>query len=64
MKYKLVPAIVSTGNTCFGCVGFRGPVETCESLRKEGGLCTAPERIFIEDTPEALAAYVAAKLEN
>ena len=69
--YKLVPS--ARQGTCLGCCARSGlpghpTTQLCVTLRRQtNDSCIDPEHrddIFIEDTPEAFAAYIALTLEQ
>jgi hypothetical protein len=60
-NYGDIISVESTGRSCIGCIGRDAP--TCDELPD----CRTADNkalIFIKDTPEALAKYIAQKLEG
>jgi hypothetical protein len=60
-NYGGIISVESISRSCIGCVGHVAP--TCDELPD----CRTEDNkalIFIKDTPEAMAAYIAQKLEG
>jgi hypothetical protein len=72
MAYRLVPELPHTRDisdflgVCRGCafVHTRDFDTGCRAADERGRVCVASQAIYIEDSEEAHAAYVAARLEG